>query len=601
MDKLMNGFILLSEPLSDTQVSQYFNVVLNDMLRKKDRQFRMARMSGRFRESDEFYARASTIALKSLIEDGIRDNLPPKRIDPAWTKDELETAIHAYRREAEAIRGADANERINTIHEAVNGLKVSGLEHRAQLREATLIAKYKAQQLIFSSERVSVPVLNIDQQQPEADPQPTPAPMVEQIAPKLTGPVFEFSTHTVLELNQAFEERREVATDANSDQYSADIPSVFWRMAQSEQLSQANCKQRQSDIRLFCFVTGITSVADIQQHHIAYWRDILNKIPTMFLRSKKDTYLSLDDILRRTKDLSSGQYGLAPGTIKRHIKSIDLLLKRARNEGHHLPAIDLDQLKPKKNGKRDHKKRAVFRLPELQRLFAHSLWSGSMATTNRHTPGENVYKDAKYWIPLILAYTGARRAEVAGLLTDDISKIDGISVITIQSNKFRGVKGEHKDATEDEKLSRVIPIHRHLIDLGILEYANAKKREGSSLLFPDVVPKPRGRVMDFDPDAAGLNVKKFGQSIDHGWSKSVKLSLDGNPRKLCMHSLRHYVNNFMIHNTDIHEVTRLDLLGHVEGGGDDNKRASSINTTTYRDDTPIKIKKKAIDKLPRIF
>ncbi|MCZ4351247.1 hypothetical protein O4H61_01840 [Roseovarius aestuarii] len=160
MDKLMSGFILLTEPLSDTQVSQYFNVVLSDMLQTTDRQNRMARMSGRFRERDEFCARVRAIALKSLIEDGIRDNLPPKRIDPAWTKDELETAVRMYRLEAEAIKGADANERINTIHEAVNGLKVSGLEHRAQLREATLIAKYKAQQSIFSSERVSVLDLN---------------------------------------------------------------------------------------------------------------------------------------------------------------------------------------------------------------------------------------------------------------------------------------------------------------------------------------------------------------------------------------------------------------------------------------------------------
>ncbi len=601
MDKLMDGFILLTEPLSDTQVSQYFNAVLSDMLQKTDRQNRMARMSGRFRERDEFYARASAIALKSLIEDGIRDNLPPKRIDPAWTKDELETAIHAYRREAEAIKGAEANERINTIHEAVNGLKVSGLEHRSQLREATLIAKLKARQAVLSYEPPYVPDLNIDQQQLKADPQPAPAPMVEQIAPKATGPEFKFSTQTVLELNQAFEERREVATEAKADQYSSDIPSVFWRMAQSEQPSDDVCKQRQSDIRLFCFVTGITSVTDIQQHHIAYWRDILDKFPKKFLRSKEDNCRPFEEIMRRARDLPSEQCGLASSTIIRHIKSIELLLKRARNEGHSLPLIDLEASKPKKSGKKNHKRRSVFRFPELQKLFGHSMWSGSKTVSRRHVAGENVFKDAKYWIPLILAYTGARRAEIAGLLTDDISEVDGIPTITIQANDYRGIKGEDGQDNEDENLTRIIPIHQHLLDLGILEYAKEKKLANSRLLFPDVVPKPRGISIQFKPDEIGLDVEKFGESIDYDWRKSVRVSLDGNPRELCLHSLRHYVNNFMIHNADIHEVTRLDLLGHVEDDGDGKKQGRSINTTTYRDETPIEIKKMAIDKLPRMF
>ena len=71
----------------------------------------------------------------------------------------------------------------------------------------------------------------------------------------------------------------------------------------------------------------------------------------------------------------------------------------------------------------------------------------------------------------------------------------------------------------------------------------------------------------------------------------------GIARKLCMHSLRQYVNHQMIHSPDVHEVTRFDLLGHVESGD----AALSINTSTYRDETHVAQKHAAIASLRRVF
>ena len=122
--------------------------------------------------------------------------------------------------------------------------------------------------------------------------------------------------------------------------------------------------------------------------------------------------------------------------------------------------------------------------------------------------------------------------------------------------------------------------------------------QNETFLFPDVVPKPRSGLSA--PTPQKLTVEKFGEAIDDSWRKSLEIALNGNPRKLCMHSLRHYVNNTLMHNTDVHEVTRLDILGHTHddaGGGG----KSAVNTGTYRDDTPIGVKAMAIAQLPRLF
>lgn len=67
-----------------------------------------------------------------------------------------------------------------------------------------------------------------------------------------------------------------------------------------------------------------------------------------------------------------------------------------------------------------------------------------------------------------------------------------------------------------------------------------------------------------------------------------------------MHSLRHYVNNVLIHAQGVHEATRFDLLGHVDAASA-GRAASNVNVTTYRDDVPMAVRRAAIKLLPRLF
>lgn len=212
-----------------------------------------------------------------------------------------------------------------------------------------------------------------------------------------------------------------------------------------------------------------------------------------------------------------------------------------------------------------------------------------------------IKKDSRYWVPLILAYTGARRAEIAGLLPSDIVMSDDIPTIVIQSNPWRGIKGEEPGTTDPrKKLTRVVPIHSHLVELGLVEYAARMRALGETFLFPDVIPKPRkGSARSLRPDPAE-GVEKFGESLDDMWRKALKIALKGNPRELCMHSLRHYVNDTLLHDSDVLDATRYDITGHAFRG-QDQRPYSEINEQTYRDDVSVRIKADAIERLPRLF
>ncbi|MFW2587315.1 hypothetical protein [Sagittula sp. SSi028] len=638
---MFDSFIFMAPPLPNDLVARYFRHCLEDSLFTLRRQVRMARMSGRFSADDETRLSLMPTILQSLLEDGIRDSLPLQRVDPEWSPETLGIAMHLYSVEACRIQSPEETRRIQQTFPDIKTLHLTSAEHTSQLREAYIAARLAALQdgtaptnfTAFHDEQrqhdpvSTAPDVIVDiPKRAESTPPPqapdstlssgpeaslvnpvsqTESPLapsqaearLAQQAADIAGPAPKSVCKTMATLADHFAACKDEALAANSDVWSTDIAHVFWRAVRSEDMTPAVAGQRESDIRRFMLILGITSVTQITQAKLAHWSDVLRQFPKKFLRSDKDAHKELETILLGAKHLDAKDKGLAADTFRRHVKSIELLIKRAVAEGlTDLKELDLKAIKPKKtSGRNRHKKRASFTSPETNRLLSHTLWTGAASAARRHVPGSVVTRDGAWWIPLILMYTGARRAEIAGMLASDIQDVDGIPALIIQANQYRGIKGEAKDAGPDEKLTRIVPIHSQLLDLGLLDYAEYIRSKGHALLFPDVVPKPRkgsARAKAKDP---ALLVEKFGERFDDKWRKSMAIALGGNPRKLCIHSLRHFVNNTLIHEKEIHEVTRLDLLGHVEGSEDQN-----TNTLTYRDETPIAIKRTAIEKLPRL-
>ena len=93
---------------------------------------------------------------------------------------------------------------------------------------------------------------------------------------------------------------------------------------------------------------------------------------------------------------------------------------------------------------------------------------------------------AALWIPILALFTGARRGELAGLMTDEVGKdSNGIWYMQFRNNSLRKLKTGVSE--------RYVPLHRELITLGFPKYIAAVKAAGMTQLFPGIA----------DPDSVG--------------------------------------------------------------------------------------------------
>jgi len=622
-DRMISLLNMFAPALPEELVSKYITTSLRQVLPEFHSAVRIERMTGRGLQDGAWYRELQKLAVLTLLEDGVHKTLSPHRIDPEWTPEQLEAVLRIYKLELDRVMSPEVWQDIARKFSDTTGTKLNSREHHAQVREADLkvrlaalcdVTKQRRQDFLSEADALLTAVSaaktpNVaDANLPREEIPTTTIPQARDRAVLPGAPSLKLieADLTIGALMEQFDVAQ-TSVAGGSGAYTRDIAGIFWRLAKQESLSDAVARQRAADLRLFCFVTGVQTIDDVEQWHLRRYTDALNEIPKNFLRSEYDQRRSYGQVKAIAANMPRDQVGLAAGTTKRHLKSLELMLARAVSEGHALRfAPDIEGLRPKAKGRvLDHKKRAVFRLTEARTVFAHPLWQGHKSAGRRHEPGDLVVKDSRYWVPLILAYTGARRAEIAGLLPSDIKVIDGIPNIIIQSNQWRGIKGEEPGTMDPlKKLTRYVPVHSHLLELGFTEHAENMRLKGETFLFPDVIPTPRkgsARSLSQDP-AAG--VEKFGESIDDTWRKALKVALGGNPRKLCMHSLRHFVNDTLLHNREVLDVTRFDITGHAyrrEDQGSQKGAYSEINEQTYRDDVPLKIKAAAVEQLPRLF
>lgn len=120
------------------------------------------------------------------------------------------------------------------------------------------------------------------------------------------------------------------------------------------------------------------------------------------------------------------------------------------------------------------------------------------------------------------------------------------------------------------------------------------------MIFPEAIPaKSRKACLDIDGPVPPYD-KKFGDVLDHTWREYLVRSLDGNPEKYCLASLRGFINDTYINlraddgNTLlVPEIDRRDILGH---------KPIDVNEANYRrQEKPLGPLYVAIKLLPNLF
>jgi len=132
--------------------------------------------------------------------------------------------------------------------------------------------------------------------------------------------------------------------------------------------------------------------------------------------------------------------------------------------------------------KRD--KRSPFDRDQLHAIFNAPLYRGCVDGERGYNKiGNRRPRNARFWVPLIALFTGARLGEICQLDATDIRTIDGVDCIVISLRSLNGTTDKQLKTTASDRL---IPIHPTLLDCGLIHFAEAKRKAGEKKLFDDI-------------------------------------------------------------------------------------------------------------------
>lgn len=455
--------------------------------------------------------------------------------------------------------------------EEVNGRRINGPREEAQLLELYIEGMRAAKAVAATppARALASEVMNgFDPVRgtfaPEVDRPDVPRPEVSSIVSRATGTLPEVARDVVDPAPPA---------ENPSPQLDPSIDAVIARMLEFKRhsedgLEEKTARQYQGFGTLLQRVTGKKDVRSLTQPDLANFRSVLFKLPKSYGKSPTDHTLPIETILAKAATLPKEKVGLAVGTVNRYVDHASALVAAARSEGFELhPRLDPSSLRRREKVRQRDKKR-TFMLNELKTLFAHRYWTDP--GSGRSLPPLDVRRTSGlYWVPLIAAYTGMRREEIAGIGADYVREEDGIVFFDVVATDERRLKTAAS--------RRRVPVHNDLINLGLLEVVRAAKLGGAGYLFPDL-REPASQIMG---RKVGRHMEKIIREI---WGEAGG--------GLSVHSIRHYVQHLLDLDKDVPEKVVRDLMGH-EG--------TDVHSSVYGDRSPLGSLKAAVDRLPSLM
>lgn len=233
--------------------------------------------------------------------------------------------------------------------------------------------------------------------------------------------------------------------------------------------------------------------------------------------------------------------GLSVPTTNRHWGFLRQLTRWF--DGHQpLPKLDYSAfISQDERHQRDMRERLT--LEQGRAIFALPPWTGCKSLARRMLPGTLIVHDAFYWVPLIAWYAGLRRDEICGLELADIACVDGHWQFIVQPNSVRPLKTVSSQ--------RIVPMASELVRLGLPAYVDALRKEGETLLFPEL--------------RAGSSKSSMGDVFyKRAWTKMAPKIPDLTDKQ-SIHSFRHTAIDCM-KGAGISEEIRADFAGHSQNG-----------------------------------
>lgn len=242
---------------------------------------------------------------------------------------------------------------------------------------------------------------------------------------------------------------------------------------------------------------------------------------------------------------------ISPPTQRQYLDEMKRLLNLAvrRKLMSSNPAVHAKPLK--KDNRAAHEKRLPFTTAQIISFFTSTFYQSCGPNAKEPYAGKD--RDWRFWLPLIMLFSGARPNELAQLQVQDVKQSKGgawyLDIATVSEN---GSSAQVK--TESSR--RRIPLHQELLKCGFLEFATRRKQQNGvgADLFPTLKSNKYGNRAWYA--AKRLN-EVFLPSV-------IKLS-----KEQALYSLRHNVRDALRRVS-----APQDALRAIAGWSESGKQAS---------------------------
>lgn len=304
--------------------------------------------------------------------------------------------------------------------------------------------------------------------------------------------------------------------------------------------------QIRRDIGTFVETVGSSApVTTIEKVAVRDWKALLIRYPLRASEVSDFKGMNIRQIVKENE--KHGRPVLSDRTVNRYMSSLGAFCNWLVANGYLAanPVSGMSLPKEKRS------KTLTFTADQMNTLFKSPLFTGAQSDKEGEwryisRPGSILIRDHRFWVPLIMLFTGARNGEIGQLATGDVRELHGHWIFHITTE---GDQTEAGKSVKTEGSMRVVPIHPELIRLGFLKYHAARLEAGDAQLFPGAKRNERGQMMaDFS--------REFGKYLTRIGLK------DG--RGLSLYSFRHGAVDAFRRAGYLDEQFKF-LIGHGKG------------------------------------
>lgn len=253
------------------------------------------------------------------------------------------------------------------------------------------------------------------------------------------------------------------------------------------QIKPDTLAQARRDVGLFVDYVGSTfPVHRIDKKAVREWKALLLQYPVKATETKAFEGMKIAQIVKH--NLTVKKQTISAPTVNRYLSGFSAFCTWLTNHGY-LPANPAADMFLKKSKEKTTK---PFTVDEMNVLFKSPFFTGCQnddAPRFWSKPGNVLIRDHRFWVPLIMLFSGARPAEIAQLGIDDVREDRGHWIMHITT------EGDGEKSVKTAGSMRVVPIHPELLKLGLLAHHADLKRQGEKRLFPLAERNERGQMI----------------------------------------------------------------------------------------------------------